>query len=144
MEKRYFHSHFYSFHTTLCKLNFISMQLARYPTRSSLLYTDPNPLYCSTTSLTSNLASMASFSIGAHLPQSHHQFKKRPLLFFSQTQCLAPSQPCFGSSLRGLRGSRFLGNGMLARAEEKARGSGSGQQPKAQSKSEKELQVLFD
>lgn len=36
----------------------------------------------------------------------------------------------------------MLGNGMLTRAEEKARGSGSGQQPKAQSKSENELQEL--
>ncbi|KAL6213355.1 hypothetical protein ACLB2K_012802 [Fragaria x ananassa] len=83
---------------------------------------------------------MASLSIGTHLPQTHHQFTKSSRRFVSKTQSLAP----FGSSLGGFRGTRLLGNGMLVRAEEKARGSnsGSGQQPKAQFKSEEELQEL--
>ncbi|KAL6218901.1 hypothetical protein ACLB2K_012108 [Fragaria x ananassa] len=83
---------------------------------------------------------MASLSIGTHLPQTHHQFSKSSRRFVSKTQSLAP----FGSSFGGFRGTRLLGNGMLVRAEEKARGSdsGSGQQPKAQFKSEEELQDL--
>ncbi|PQM38073.1 Na(+)/H(+) antiporter NhaD isoform X1 [Prunus yedoensis var. nudiflora] len=62
------------------------------------------------------------------------------------TQSLSPSQPCFGSSLRGIRGSRLLGSGILARAEDKARGSNSSsssaQQQQVQPRSEKEFQDL--
>ncbi|PQM42663.1 Na(+)/H(+) antiporter NhaD isoform X1 [Prunus yedoensis var. nudiflora] len=89
---------------------------------------------------------MASLSIGFRLPPSHHHLKKRLLPFLSQTQSLSPSQPCFGSSLRGIRGSRLLGSGILARAEDKARGSNSSsssaQQQQVQPSSEKEFQDL--
>ncbi|KAH0976909.1 hypothetical protein GBA52_027646 [Prunus armeniaca] len=89
---------------------------------------------------------MASLSIGVRLPLSHHHLKKRSLPFLSQTQSLSPSHPCFGSSLRGIRGSRLPGSGILARAEDKARGSNSSsssaQQQQVQPSSEKEFQDL--
>ncbi|BFG41925.1 hypothetical protein CerSpe_282000 [Prunus speciosa] len=89
---------------------------------------------------------MASLSIGVRLPPSHHYLKKRSLPFLSQTQSLSPSQPCFGLSFRGIRGSRLLGSGILARAEDKARvsnsSSSSAQQQQVQPSSEKEFQDL--
>ncbi|CAB4320902.1 unnamed protein product [Prunus armeniaca] len=89
---------------------------------------------------------MASLSIGVRLPPSHHHLKKRSLPFLSQTQSLSPSHPSFGSSLRGIRGSRLPGSGILARAEDKARGSNSSsssaQQQQVQPSSEKEFQDL--
>lgn len=68
---------------------------------------------------------MASFSIGVrHCLHPVAELKKHSL----HTPCLPsmctfPSNSCFGSSICRLRASRLLGNGLLARAEDKARGS---------------------
>ncbi|XP_062090423.1 sodium/proton antiporter 1 [Humulus lupulus] len=72
---------------------------------------------------------MASLSVGTHLLPSH-KFKKPPLCSRSppslfQTHSSLLSKPCFGSSLRGLRTPRLLGNVLLARAEDKAKRSSS-------------------
>lgn len=94
------------------------------------------------------LAQMASFSVGMHFSPTHH-FKKRSLLSSSLPSALLqaqPSFPCYGSSLCRTRGTRLLGNGVLARAEEKARGSTSSssssfQEQQGQPNSEKQLEV---
>lgn len=89
---------------------------------------------------------MASLSIGTHLSPSHH-FKTPPLCSLSllQTQSSLLSKPCLGSSLRGIRTSpRSFGTVLLARAEDKAKGSSSSsQQQKAQFDSDKQFQVVL-
>lgn len=97
---------------------------------------------------------MASSSIGTtHVPASQHLFKRRELLPPSPISLLRtrPSLPSskslFGSSLCGARSSRLLGRGILARAEEKAKGSSSSssspvQKKQAQPNSEKRFEDL--
>lgn len=96
---------------------------------------------------------MASSSIGTtHVPASQHLFKRRELLPPSPISLLRtrPSLPSskslFGSSLCGARSSRLLGRGILARAEEKAKGSSSSSSPvqkkQAQPNSEKRFEDL--
>lgn len=96
---------------------------------------------------------MASSSIGTtHVPPSQHLFKRRELLPPSPISLLRtrPSLPSskslFGSSLCGARSSRLLGRGILARAEEKAKGSSSSSSPvqkkQAQPNSEKRFEDL--
>ncbi|GMN37737.1 hypothetical protein TIFTF001_007046 [Ficus carica] len=88
---------------------------------------------------------MASLSIGTHLSPSHH-FKTLPLCSLSllQTQSSLLSKPCLGSSLRGIRTSpRSFATVLLARAEDKAKGSSSSsssQQQQAQFNSGKQFQ----
>lgn len=83
-----------------------------------------------------------SISIGTHLSSTCH-FKNYSL---PQTQNSVPSHHCFGSSLCRTRGPRLLGNGVLARAEDKARGStsssSSSSQPQPNSNSENQLEEL--
>ncbi|CAK7329965.1 unnamed protein product [Dovyalis caffra] len=67
---------------------------------------------------------MASLSIGTHHLHTKNQFKKQPFHSISSTPLSSlPYKSCFGSSLYKLRGSTTLGNGLLARAEDKAKGS---------------------
>ncbi|XP_059447991.1 sodium/proton antiporter 1 [Corylus avellana] len=91
---------------------------------------------------------MASFSVGMHISPTHH-FKKRSHISSSLPSYLLqaqPSLPCFGSSLCRTRGTRLLGNGVLARAEDKARGSTSSsssfQEQQAQPNPESQLEEL--
>ncbi|KAM3742817.1 hypothetical protein ACB098_07G096800 [Castanea mollissima] len=83
-----------------------------------------------------------SISIGTHLSSTRH-FKNYSL---PQIQNSVPSHHCFGSSLCRTRGSRLLGNGVLARAEDKARGStsssSSSSQPQPNYNSENQLEEL--
>ncbi|KAK3420526.1 hypothetical protein EUGRSUZ_G01360 [Eucalyptus grandis] len=94
---------------------------------------------------------MASSSIGTtHVPASQHLFKRRELLppspisLLRTRPSLPSSESLFGSSLCGARSSRLLGRGILARAEEKAKGSSSSsiQQKQAQPNSEKRFEDL--
>ena len=93
---------------------------------------------------------MASLSIGTHHLHTANQLKKHSFLSISSTPLSSlPYKSYFGSSLCKLRGSRILGNGLLPRAEDKAKGSSSpppsssnkrqGQQPNI----DNPLQVLF-
>ncbi|KAJ4830727.1 Sodium/proton antiporter 1 [Turnera subulata] len=79
-------------------------------------------------------ASMAPFSIGTH----HHLhpapgFKKHSVHTpsLAHVSLLPPRKSCIGSSSCRLRTSRLLGNGLLVRAEDKARGSPSPPSPPA-------------
>lgn len=97
---------------------------------------------------------MASSSIGTtHVPASQHLFKRRELLppspisLLRTRPSLPSSESLFGSSLCGARSSRLLGRGILARAEEKAKGSSSSssspvQKKQAQPNSEKRFEDL--
>lgn len=96
---------------------------------------------------------MASSSIGTtHVPPSQHLFKRRELLppspisLLRARPSLPSSESLFGSSLCGARSSRLLGRGILARAEEKAKGSSSSSSPvqkkQAQPNSEKRFEDL--
>lgn len=96
---------------------------------------------------------MASSSIGTtHVPPSQHLFKRRELLppspisLLRTRPSLPSSESLFGSSLCGARSSRLLGRGILARAEEKAKGSSSSSSPvqkkQAQPNSEKRFEDL--
>lgn len=97
---------------------------------------------------------MASSSIGTtHVPPSQHLFKRRELLppspisLLRTRPSLPSSESLFGSSLCGARSSRLLGRGILARAEEKAKGSSSSssspvQKKQAQPNSEKRFEDL--
>lgn len=96
---------------------------------------------------------MASSSIGTtHVPASQHLFKRRELLppspisLLRTRPSLPSSESLFGSSLCGARSSRLLGRGILARAEEKAKGSSSSSSPvqkkQAQPNSEKRFEDL--
>ncbi|XP_022745769.1 sodium/proton antiporter 1-like isoform X2 [Durio zibethinus] len=69
---------------------------------------------------------MAALSIVCHFSPSY-QFKKRS--FHTPSVC---SLPCFSSSLCRIRGPRLLRNGVLARAEDKARGSSPSSTPPSQ------------
>ena len=82
-----------------------------------------------------------SISIGTHLSSTCH-FKNYSL---PQTQNSVPSRHCFGSSLCRTRGPRLLGNGVLARAEDKARGSTSSSSSSSQPQpnSENQLAVIL-
>ncbi|XP_048337406.2 sodium/proton antiporter 1 isoform X1 [Ziziphus jujuba] len=87
---------------------------------------------------------MASFSVGTHLSPSYH-FKNSSLSSqsppsFLQTQSSFLSKPCFGSSVPGIRAPRLLGNGVLARAEDKAKSSSQAWQQQLQSNSQKQFQ----
>ncbi|XVE66789.1 hypothetical protein DITRI_Ditri08aG0107400 [Diplodiscus trichospermus] len=83
---------------------------------------------------------MAALSIGCHFSPSY-QFKKRPF----HTPSIY-SLPSFSSSLCRTRGPRLLRNGVLARAEDKARGSSSSSTPPSQQEvqpnNEKQLEEL--
>ncbi|KAK3420708.1 hypothetical protein EUGRSUZ_H03221 [Eucalyptus grandis] len=96
---------------------------------------------------------MASSSIGTtHVPASQHLSKRRELLppspisLLRTRPSLPSSESLFGSSLCGARSSRLLGRGILARAEEKAKGSSSSSSPvqkkQAQPNSEKRFEDL--
>ncbi|XP_010065973.2 sodium/proton antiporter 1 isoform X1 [Eucalyptus grandis] len=96
---------------------------------------------------------MASSSIGTtHVPASQHLFKRRELLppspisLLRTRPSLPSSESLFGSSSCGARSSRLLGRGILARAEEKAKGSSSSSSPvqkkQAQPNSEKRFEDL--
>lgn len=91
------------------------------------------------------LAPMASFSVGMHLSPARH-FKKRSLPFPSAVLQAQPSLPSYGSSLCRTRGARLLSGGVLARAEDKARGSKSSssslEEQQSQPNSEKQLEEL--
>ncbi|OMO74013.1 hypothetical protein CCACVL1_17018 [Corchorus capsularis] len=78
---------------------------------------------------------MAALSIGSHFSPSF-QFKKRSF----HTPSVHPL-PSFGSSLCRIRGPKLLRNGVLARAEDKARGSSS-PNPPVQPNKEKQLEEL--
>lgn len=93
---------------------------------------------------------MASLSIGTHHLHTANQLKKHCFHSISSTPLSSlPFKSSFGSSLCKLRGSRILGNGLLARAEDRAQGSSppppsssnkrQGQQPNI----DNQLQVLF-
>jgi len=95
---------------------------------------------------------MASFSNGTHHLHITNRFKKQSFHFLSSTHLSSlPYKSCFGSSLCKLRGSRTLGNELLARAEDKAKGSSSSPPPSYPSNEQqgqqlnidKQLQVLF-
>ncbi|XP_022745775.1 sodium/proton antiporter 1-like isoform X3 [Durio zibethinus] len=83
---------------------------------------------------------MAALSIVCHFSPSY-QFKKRS--FHTPSVC---SLPCFSSSLCRIRGPRLLRNGVLARAEDKARGSSPSSTPPSQREvqpnNEKQLEEL--
>nr|AQN76162.1 Na+/H+ antiporter [Populus pruinosa]AQN76164.1 Na+/H+ antiporter [Populus pruinosa] len=69
---------------------------------------------------------MASLSIGTHHLHTANQFKKHSFHSISSTPLSSlPYKSSFGYSLCKLRGSRILGNGLLARAEDRAKGSSS-------------------
>ncbi|KAB1208429.1 Na(+)/H(+) antiporter NhaD [Morella rubra] len=88
---------------------------------------------------------MASLSVA--LCPTHH-FKECSLFSSSLPTHLLQTQlsiPCLGSSFNRIRGSRFLRNEVLARAEDKARGpssssSSSAQKQQAQPNSEEQLE----
>ena len=93
---------------------------------------------------------MASLSVGTHHLHTANQLKKHSFYSISSTPLSSlPYKSLFGSSLCKLRGSRILGNGLLASAEDKAKGPSSpppsssnkrrGQQPSI----DNQLQVLF-
>ncbi|KAB5520732.1 hypothetical protein DKX38_025051 [Salix brachista] len=69
---------------------------------------------------------MASLSVGTHHLHSTNQLKKLSFHSISSTPLSSlPYKSSFGSSLCKLRGSRILGNGLLASAEDKAKGPSS-------------------
>ncbi|XP_007042515.2 PREDICTED: Na(+)/H(+) antiporter NhaD [Theobroma cacao] len=78
---------------------------------------------------------MAALSIGSHFSPSYH-FKKRS--FHSPS---VHSVPSFGSSLCRIRAPRLLRNGVLARAEDKARDSSSSPPTQQQFQPNKEKQL---
>jgi Na+/H+ antiporter NhaD/arsenite permease-like protein len=81
-----------------------------------------------------------SISIGTH----HFNNYSKLSLSFPQTQPSVPSHHCFGSSLCSTKGLRLLRNGLLARAEDKTRGSSSSSSSsfQPQPNSEKQLEEL--
>lgn len=95
---------------------------------------------------------MASFANGTHHLHITNRFKKQSFHSLSSTHLSSlPYKSCFGSSLCKFRGSRTLGNELLARAEDKAKGSSSSPPPSYPSNEQqgqqlnidKQLQVLF-
>ncbi|XP_021280484.1 sodium/proton antiporter 1 [Herrania umbratica] len=78
---------------------------------------------------------MAALSIGSHFSPSYH-FKKRSFHCPS-----VHSLPSFGSSLCRIRAPRLLRNGVLARAEDKARDSSSSPTTQQQGQPNKEKQL---
>ncbi|KAJ7967513.1 Na+/H+ antiporter [Quillaja saponaria] len=89
---------------------------------------------------------MGALSIGIYLSPSQ-QFRNHSLPSQSQrlhiTQSYLFSPPIFGSSFCRIRGPKLLHNGVLARAEDKAKDSSSTAQPQqAQPNSQKQLQEL--
>ncbi|KAJ6424361.1 hypothetical protein OIU84_025202 [Salix udensis] len=69
---------------------------------------------------------MASLSVGTHHLHTTNQLKKLSFHSISSTPLSSlPYKSSFGSSLCKLRGSRILGNGLLASAEDKAKGPSS-------------------
>lgn len=155
-----FHSHFHSFHIRLpCTLPIpfrshgtcfnesiigsLSQKARKTPPPPPTEYLTLKPE-----------APMASLSGLSHLYKNHH-FKKS-LLRSSSLPVPTPllqTQPlilCFDLSLCKIRGSRSLRNRVLARAEDKARGSTSSssssfpsQQQRAQPNSENQLEVIL-
>lgn len=88
---------------------------------------------------------MAALSIGTHLSPLQ-QFKKRSLHSPSLTSVSSlHSLSSFDTYQCRIRGPRLLGNGVLARAEDKARESSSSIQQEAQHQpnNQKQFQVLF-
>ncbi|KAJ8763468.1 hypothetical protein K2173_002351 [Erythroxylum novogranatense] len=91
---------------------------------------------------------MASLSIGTYHLNPKHQFKKHTFLFTQTSLSSLPSRSCFSPSWCGLKGPGVLGNGLLARAEDKAKGSSSSspassiQQQSEQPNIDKQLQEL--
>lgn len=88
---------------------------------------------------------MAALSIGTHLSPLQ-QFKKRSLHspYLASVSSLH-SLSSFGTYQCRIRGPRLLGNGVLTRAEDKARESSSSIQQEAQQQpnNQKQFQVLF-
>ncbi|KAJ6302523.1 hypothetical protein OIU77_016590 [Salix suchowensis] len=69
---------------------------------------------------------MASLSVGTHHLHTTNQLKKHSFHSISSTPLSSlPCKSSFGSSSCKLRGSRILGNGLLASAEDKAKGPSS-------------------
>lgn len=96
-----------------------------------------------------SLASMPSLLIGTHLSTCHfipkHPLRSQSSNFLFHAQFSIPSKLCFGSAWFSKGSQRWLGNGMLPRAEYKAKDSASSpvQQERGQPNSEKQFQVSF-
>lgn len=88
---------------------------------------------------------MASFSNGTRHLHITNRFKKQSFHSLSSTHLSSLSyKSCFGSSLCKLRGSRTLGNELLARAQDKAKGSSSSPPPSYPSNEQQGQQLNID
>ncbi|XP_010538620.1 PREDICTED: uncharacterized protein LOC104812909 [Tarenaya hassleriana] len=88
---------------------------------------------------------MAAFSIGSHLAlPSHRLRKRRSVVASSRISPSTSTQFLQNLSFSGIRGPRFSRNGVLVRAEDKARGTSRSVEEQAQIDDEAQLQDLME